>query len=83
MTTKRDRGDYFKRRRALKKEEVEQLRQEARGSDDIKLTANLIVRLSPKAMTAIDQARRSGMFERSRSEFVRDAVAYYIKAGSP
>ena len=81
--TKRDRGDYFKQRRARLKAERESLEAKATPPTNGRVSDAMTIRLSPKAVAAMDEARRGGLFERSRSQFMRDALAYYIKEGAP
>ena len=45
-----------------------------------KLTETVVLRLSRKACTAMDRQRNAGLFERSRSEFLRDALEAYLTA---
>lgn len=40
------------------------------------------VRFPAEAVAAIDAARMVGLFRRTRSEFIRDAVLAYIKSDS-
>lgn len=40
------------------------------------------VRFPADAVTAIDAARMVGLFQRTRSEFIRDAVLAYVKSDS-
>ena len=47
------------------------------------LTKIVQLRVSEEALEAIDQARIKGLFRRDRSEFLRDAVAYYLGRGCP
>jgi len=82
MATKRDRGDYFKRRRAAKAAELAELKAKSEPPTDKQLSSTIVLRLSPAAVHAIDDARGNGLFQRSRSEFVRDAVSHYLKAGA-
>lgn len=44
-----------------------------------KLTQTIMVRVSTRALALTDKARVSGLFERSRSEFLRDALEDYLK----
>ena len=43
---------------------------------------SICTRFSPEAVRAIDIARNTGLFKRSRSEFLRDCVSHYIQTHS-
>lgn len=46
-----------------------------------KLTETILVRLSQRAIAEIDKRRKDGLFELSRSEFMRKAVEAYLTRG--
>lgn len=80
---KRDRGDYFKQRRARLKAERDALEAQTKPPTDGRVKDAMTIRLSQKAVRAMDDARQGGLFERSRSQFMRDALVFYIKSGAP
>lgn len=75
MQKKRDRGDYFKERRARLAAERAAL-EPPKGKA---LTETVLVRVSGDMLVAIDQARRAGLFEISRSEFIRGVIAEKLR----
>ena len=75
MAVKRDRGDYFKQRRAKLAAERAAL-EPPKGKA---LTETVLVRMSGDMLAAIDQARRAGLFEVSRSEYLRGVIAEKLR----
>lgn len=74
MTKKRDCGDYFKRRRAKLPAEREELEAKAAPPAGKQLSETLLVRMSGDMLAAIDDAKRHGLIELSRSEYVRNVL---------
>ncbi len=83
MTKKRDRGDYFKQRRAKLAAERKALEAQAAPAPGAALSETLLVRVSPTMLACIDHARKGGLFQRSRSEWARLVLAEAIDAHVP
>lgn len=70
------RNAYYRERRQKQKAALEA----AKPPDGGKLTETILVRVSQRAVFEVDKARRGGLFERSRSEFMRDALDHYLRS---
>lgn len=75
------RNAYYRKRRQKQKavHELEGMREEDYAGG--KLTETILVRLSQRAVGEIDKQRKDGLFELSRSEFMRNAVEAYLTRG--
>lgn len=75
--TKRDRGDYFKKRRERMKNELREALERAEDKTPAgkALTETVLVRMSGDMVAALDRARTAGLFTISRSEWIRNTLA--------
>ena len=77
--SKRDRGDYFKQRRAKLKAEREALEAAAAPPAGKALSETVLVRGSGDMLAAIDRARTAGLFSVTRSEYIRNTLMEKLK----
>ena len=83
MTKKRERGDYFKRRRAKLAAEREELEAKTTPPAGKQLSETLLVRVSGDMLAVIDDARRDGLIEVSRSEYVSNVLIERLGSAQP